>query len=61
MILKQTYPNRILFLKRIRSQGHLKKIIEENEARLGLLIETVNKKKETCKVEGAILSRKNFQ
>ena len=33
----------------------MKKIIEENEGRFGLLLHRVNKKKETCKLEGAIL------
>ena len=36
----------------------MKKIIEENEARFGLLYDTVNNKKETCKLEVPILPRK---
>ena len=43
-----------------REKGNLKKIIEENEARFRLLgtQPTKKKKKETCKLEDAILSRK---
>ena len=37
MILKQTYPEWTLFGRGIRTLGNLKKIIEENEARFGLL------------------------